>query len=300
MESVIQSWFDVDAAFDLIDPQAVIYLVVILLVFYIGKLVNDGLTPYKIDRQLTEVDNKAIAVSFGGYLLALGIILWGVLSSESSIEPTGSLRVDLFADLISTVIWGGIGIILLQIARLINDKILLYQFDNTKELVEDSNIGTGAVQCGAYIGTAFIIRAALSGEQAETILVSLGATLVYFFLGQIAFILFGKLYQLVTRYDLHVEIENDNVAAGVSFGMTLSAVGLVLSGYIMKSDSLIGLACWFVISAFLLLVCRYLIDKLILPGSLLDEEISRDRNWGAAIVEGASALGLALLLTAAF
>ena len=38
----------------------------------------------------------------------------------------------------------------------------------------------------------------------------------------------------------------------------------------------------------------------MLPGSLLDEEISKDQNWGAAIVEGASAIGIALVLTAVF
>ncbi len=300
MENIIQTWFDTEAALDLIDPHAVIYLVVTGLVLYVGKLVNDWLTPYKLNEQLTEVDNKAVALSFSGYILALGIILWGVLSTDSSITPTGSMSRDLIANLVDTAIWGGIGIVLLQIARLINDKILLYQFNNTKELVEDKNVGTGAVQCGTYIGSAFIIRAALSGEATESFLVSLTSTLVFFILGQLAFILFSKLYQIVSRYDLHGEIEKDNVAAGVSFGMTLTAVGVVLSGYILRSDSIVGLALWFVLSAFLLLVLRYVVDKLLLPGKILDEEISQDRNWGAALVEGSAALGLALILTAAF
>ena len=300
MENIIQTWFDTEAALDLIDPQAVMYLVVTGLVLYVGKLVNDWLTPYKLNEQLTEVDNKAVALSFSGYILALGIILWGILSTDSSIPPTGSMSRDLIANLVDTAIWGGIGIVLLQIARLINDKILLYQFNNTKELVEDQNVGTGAVQCGTYIGSAFIIRAALSGEAAESFLVSLTSTLVFFILGQLAFILFSKLYQIVSRYDLHGEIEKDNVAAGVSFGMTLTAVGIVLSGYILRSDSIVGLALWFVLSAFLLLVLRYVVDKLLLPGKILDEEISQDRNWGAALVEGSAVLGLALILTAAF
>jgi hypothetical protein len=42
------------------------------------------------------------------------------------------------------------------------------------------------------------------------------------------------------------------------------------------------------------------VDKFILPGSLLDEEISRDRNWGAALIEGTAAIGLALILTTLF
>ena len=145
-----------------------------------------------------------------------------------------------------------------------------------------------------------MIKAALFGEQTESFFVSLIVTIVYFALGQAAFVLFSKLYQKVSAVDLHEEIENDNVAAGVSFGMTLIAAGMLLSGYLMQYDSFIGLAIWFVIGAFLLIVCRYLVDKVLLPGSSLDDEISRDRNWGAALIEGSSAIGLALLLTSLF
>jgi hypothetical protein len=41
-------------------------------------------------------------------------------------------------------------------------------------------------------------------------------------------------------------------------------------------------------------------DKLILPGDLLDEEISKDQNWGAALIEGASSLVVAIIVNAAF
>jgi len=169
-----------------------------------------------------------------------------------------------------------------------------------KELVTDKNVGTGAVQCGAYIGSALIIRAALSGDDQTSIFLSVIDVLVYFVVGQIIFIVFAKFYQITTRYDLHDEIEKDNVAAGVSFGATLVAVGMVLSGYIVKYDSLPGLVGWFFVAAFLLLTCRYIVDKILLPGALLDEEISQDRNWGAALVEGSAAIGLALLLNVSF
>jgi hypothetical protein len=50
--------------------------------------------------------------------------------------------------------------------------------------------------------------------------------------------------------------------------------------------------------AFFFVVGRYLIDKIILPNASLDAEISEDRNWGAALIEGCGAIGLALILTA--
>lgn len=300
MGNQIKLWLETDTVLELLDPVAAIYLLVAIVVFYVGKLINDLFSPYDLEEQLIEVDNKAIALSFSGYIFALGIILWGVLSSDSTIVPTGEIKKDLWRDVGNTALWGAIGIVLLQFARVINDKVLLYQFDNMKELVEDKNAGTGAVQCGSYIGSAFMIRAVLTGNGSAGFAVDLISALVYFIIAQIAFVAFAKMYQAVSRFDLHGEIEKDNVAAGVAFGMTLTAVGILLSGYIMKYDSLVGLAVWFIIGAFLLLTCRYLIDKIILPGALLDEEVSQDHNWGATMVEGSAAIGLALLLSAVF
>jgi uncharacterized membrane protein YjfL (UPF0719 family) len=257
----------------------------------VGKKVYDVLTPYNLNEQLIEVDNKAVALSFAGYMFGLGIILRGVLSGETT--------KDFYPDLLDMVIWGVIGIVLLQISRVVNDKILLSRFDNIKELVEDRNIGTGAVEAGTYIGTALLIMAAISGED-TSFLAGLVSTLIFFVFGQVGFILFGKLYQVITRFDLHAEIEKGNASAGVAFGITLVAIGLLLSDFIVKSDSLVGFAVWFVLSAFLLVINRYLVDKIILPGRLLDEEISKDQNWGAALVEGGMAVMIAFLMNAAF
>lgn len=289
---ILNRLLDINDVRELYQPEAVIYLFTILVVFYAGKKVYDLLTPYNLNEQLVKVDNKAVALSFTGYMFGLGIILLGVLKGESASN-------NLYRDLLDTVIWGAIGIVLLQISRVVNDKILLSRFDNVKELVEDRNIGTGAVEAGTFIGVAFLIMAAISGEDTG-FMEGIASTLIFFVCGLAGFILFGKLYQKITRFDLHAEIEKGNASAGVAFGMTLVAVGLLLSDFIMKSDSIPGFAVWFVLSAFLLIVCRYLIDKIILPGQLLDEEISKDQNWGAALLEGGMAIMIAVLMAAAF
>ncbi len=288
---IIKRLLDVEIIYELYQPRAAVYLAVLLLVFYLGKKVYDLSTPYNLNHELTEVDNKAVAVSFSGYMFGLGIILFGVIS--------GGTTHNFYRDLLGTVVWGVIGIILLQIARLVNDKIILSRFDNAKELATDKNVGTGAVECGGYIGGSLLIMAAISGEEGG-FAADLVSTLIFFIVGQIGFILFAKLYQGVTRFDLHREIERDNVSAGVAFGMSLIAMGLLLSKFIIASDSLGGFAIWFVLGALFLVIFRYLVDKIILPGKLLDEEISQDQNWGAALVEGGMAIILALLLNAVF
>jgi uncharacterized membrane protein YjfL (UPF0719 family) len=297
---MVEKLFSTEGLSSLYDPKAIFYLFAVVAVLYVGKKVNDLLTPYDLNEELTEKDNKAVALSLAGYLFGLAIILRSVLTSESTVEETESVWRDIGADLVNTVIWGVIGIALLQVARILNDKVLLYRFSNVEELAEDRNVGTGAVQCGAYVGSALMVAAALSGEEGYGFGGELGLSILYFALGQVAFIAFGFVYQLATQYDLHDEIKKDNVAAGVSFGMTLAAVGLLLSEYLILHDSLIGLAGWFLLSTVFLIGFRFIVDKVILPGSRLDSEISSDRNWGAALIEGSCAIGLAFLLIASF
>jgi uncharacterized membrane protein YjfL (UPF0719 family) len=299
----LSDFFGIEDATALLDPSSFVFLALSILILWIGKMVNDFCTPYSLGEELTSKDNKAIAVSFSGYMLAISIILWGVLRQDipvADLENVNPGKQLFLRDIGATLLWSLFGIALLQIARIINDKVLLRRFSNVKELVEDQNIGTGAVQAGAYIGSAFMIQAATYGETSGSLVRDILVTLAYFVVSQLAFILFAMVYQKLSAYDLHDEIERDNAAAGLGFGITLSAVGIILSSYIVSSSSILGLALWFVICVFLLSVCRFAIDRFILPGSPLDDEISKDRNWGAALIEGAAAIGLALILSTLF
>ena len=274
------------------------YLITILIVLACAKLLYDLFTPYKLNQQLTTEDNKAVAVSFTGYMFAVGIVLYGVFTSDP--EPSYVLtRTELLLDLLDVFIWSLIGILLLTIARVFNDKILLKQFNNIKELVDDRNIGTGAVELGSYVGSALIIRAALYGEDTSFV-AGVVSTVIYFLIGELGFVIFAWLYQKLSRYDLHAEIEKDNISAGVAFGAGLIAIAILLSGFVIRYDSLLGFAAWFIASLFFLAISRYLVDKILLPGSLLDEEISQDQNWGAALIEGGVSIILALMLVPAF
>ncbi|MCD6532473.1 MAG: hypothetical protein J7L25_00120, partial [Deltaproteobacteria bacterium] len=91
-------------------------------------------------------------------------------------------------------------------------------------------------------------------------------------------------------------IEQDNAAAGVAFGLSMVAVGILLADYIAAYNSIPGLIFWIPISFFFLITGRYIADKMLLPGALLDEEISQDHNWGAALIEGAVAIIIALVV----
>ncbi|PID27043.1 MAG: DUF350 domain-containing protein [Candidatus Cloacimonadota bacterium] len=270
--------------------QPFLYLALTLIFFWVGKIVYDILTPYKINKELTENDNKAFAVSFSGYLFALGIIVWGVIDSPS---------ISLVTDTIEISFWSVVGIVLLNVNRVINNKFLLRYFDNVKEIIDDKNVGTGAVEFGSYMGTAFIIHSLVTGvsEGWENDLIS---TAIFFAVGQILFILFSFVYQKFTSFDIHKEIEKDNIAAGVSFGATLLSVGYLISEAIAKSDSLLFLLVWFIGGSILLIITRKITDYLLFPKNSIDKEIEEDANWGVSIIEGTISFIVVLILNSMF
>ncbi len=256
--------------------QATSFLGLFLAILVLAKLANDLLTPYSIDLQLTKRDNLALSVSLAGYFIAVVIVFLGAL-----LGPSRGLAIDLLSV-------GGYsigGLLLLNVSRFVNDKLILRKFSNVKEIIEDQNTGTGAVQFGSYVASGCIIAGAIHGVGGGPL-----SALVFFVLSQILLVIFGLLYNALTPYDVHEEIEKDNVAAGVAFGGGLVALGIVLMR--ASSGSFVG---WgvnlrnFGIDAALIFVLlplmRVFFDRIILPGARLDTEISKDRNVGAAFLE---------------
>jgi uncharacterized membrane protein YjfL (UPF0719 family) len=273
-------------------PKDFAYLAVVLVMLVVARLFKDILTPYKLSEQLTARDNPAVGMSVAGYYLAVLIVCIGPLRTPSA---PGSV---LWKDLLDTAGYMALGILLLNLARIIVDKVLLPKFSTTEEIIRDRNVGAGSVEMGAYIASGLIVAAALQGRGGGP-----QTTLAFFGLGQVGLVVYGYIYMAVCRYNVAQEIENDNVAAGVALGMNLIAMGLILVGAIAgdftswtHNLTLFGVRWLFGVVVLLLL--RVFIDFLLLPGVRIDKEIQQDRNLNAAWVEGVVLAGLAgLLLT---
>ena len=267
-----------------------IYLVCAYVLFWIGKLVYDWTTPsYRLKEELVEKDNTALSVAMAGYFLGLVMAIGGVISG-----PSHGLEVDL----VDVLIYGPLSIVLMNLSRIINDRLILHQFSIRDEIVRDQNAGTGAVVCASYIATGLVIFGAVSGE-----LGGLGTTLAFWVLGQAALVLAGIVYTWATPYDLHTEIERDNAAAGVAFAGALVGIGIVVrhavSGdFISWPASLQGFALEVVIGLVLLLVVRVATDKILLPGLNLAAEISDPEkpHLGAGFIEASSYVAASLLI----
>ena len=265
------------------------YLAVVLVLLVIGKLVYDGLhRRFVLRTELVEKDNLAVALAVAGYYLGLVIVLGGVVSGPASFN--------MFDDVIGLVIFGVLGIVLLNLSAWINDKVVFSKFDNEKEIVEDRNAGMGAVEGGNYVAVGLITAGAMSGEG------GLLPGLVFWVLGLVALIVAGVLYDKITSYDLHEQIEKDNVAVGVAFAGVLVGFGNIIrlagdGDFVSWNESLTEFGYYTVVGLILLPLIRIFADKVLLPGaSLSDELVGAPPNLGAGFIEAVSYLAASMLI----
>ncbi len=271
--------------------SAAIFIIVFFIFFLIGKITNDLLhREYKLNFELVEKDNAALALAVVGYYFGLVLAIGGTIAGPS---------VGLVEDLYDLVIYGILSIILLNISWFLGDKLILFKFRVSEELIRDHNQGTGVVSAGISVASGFIIYGAVSGEGG-----SIWTVLVFWALGQVLLILAGLVYELITPYNIHEEIEKDNVAAGVSFAGALVSIGIIIglagegdfTAWSIDLPVYIGFA---VLGLILLPIIRLFTDKVLLPTVKLSNEISAQEkpNVGAAYIEAFSYIAAAFIIS---
>lgn len=267
-----------------------VYLIVSFVLFWVGKVVYNATSPgFHMREELVEKDNTALAVAFSGYGLGLILAIGGVMMGPSH---------GLVIDLIDIGIYGGLSIVLMNLARVINDRLVLHAFSTVDEIVRDQNTGTGAVLGASYVATGLVINGAVSG-----VLGGIVETVVFWILGQLALVLAGLVYERIIGFDLHGEIEKDNVAAGIAFAGALMGVGIIVrhaaaGDFISWSMSLQEFALEVILSLVLLPIVRFLADVVLLPGQKLTDEIANQEkpNVGAGFIEAFSYVGASFLI----
>lgn len=247
-----------------------------LFLLYIAKKIREWTTSYNENDQLFDVDNPAMGIASAGYYLGIMIAFTGVITGTSQ---------ELWVELRDGAIYGILAIIFQIIAGWSADKFILRKFKVDDELIRDRNKGTAWALFGVYFATGMVVRGAVMGDS-PSLTSGLTGSVVYFVLSQIVLILVSVFYQMITSYDFHKEIEEDNVAAGLSFGGFLAAVGVILShasGNHVSAGDILSFLCWTVISLVILSITRFLVVELILvPGHKITKEIITDRNENAA------------------
>lgn len=270
--------------------SGLIYLICGYILFYAGKLIFQLLHPkYRLNEELFQRDNLAMAVVIIGYYLGTVLAIGGAIVGPSR---------GLIWDIIDIFLYGALAIVLMNVSTYINDWIILYRFKVFKEIIEDKNAGTGAVAAAGYIATGLIIYGALSGH-GGTIL----ASVVFWAFGQVILAVAGIVYSVFSPYKIHEEIERDNVAAGVAFAGALVGIGNILRvaanvDFTSWTSSVTVLSIYSLIGLVLLPIIRWVTDWILVPGETLSHEIAGQEqpNLGAGFIEAFSYIGASFLI----
>lgn len=252
------------------------YIALFLFCILLAKWIRELFTRFDIVQELVINDNVAFSISYGGYLLATSIIFIGACSGPHTY---------LLFDLAVVLGYTALGILMLNISVILNDKFILHRFSNIKAIIKDRNIGVGFVQLGSYLASGLMIAGSIYGEDGNIAL-----TFALFFMGQITLILYGLFYEWLTPYDTQNEIQQGNVSAGIAFAGAMLGAGIILlKGAMTPIPSFFEHLFYFVFCiciVFLSLpVIRFVLDKIIIPESNINHEIKNDHNGGAAFLE---------------
>ncbi|MCG8582552.1 MAG: DUF350 domain-containing protein [Bacteroidales bacterium] len=275
--------------------DAVVYITVGFFIFFLGKIVYQLVNrDFNIKEELVEKDNLAFSFAHVGYFIGLLLTVGSAI-----VGPTRGL----VNDIIDISIYGGLGIILLNLSIWLNDKIILRKFSVKKEIVEDRNAGTGVIEGAVAISSGLIIFGAVTGESGNLIQ-GLSSAVIFWLAGQVALFIAAATYQFITPYDVHDHIEKDNVAVGVGFAGALIAIANLIRHAITGDFEGWGLSFGeagfeLVLGIILLPVMRFLTDKILLPGQRLTDEIINQEhpNVGAAIIEAFAYIGGSIMIT---
>lgn len=271
--------------------QSGLFLVVCLALFFIAKIVfklfNGKLN---ISSELVDKDNTAFYVAYVCYFLSIIMIIGGVMNSE------GSGR--FWQELILTVIYGLIGIILLNIITFIMDRFVHSSVKLWDEVTENTNIAVGVLKGGTFLSTGIIISGVMLTEVDKPI----EAAIFLVFAMVIASVGF-LYYNLTTPFNAKAEIYKGNAAVAISAaGAQVAFAILIYAGFQIAHaswvDSLIGIGIDVLGGIILLPLIRFVVDKAFIPKhrKITDEMVNQEvPNVGLGMFEAAAYIGGALL-----
>ena len=287
--------------------ESFIYILVAFVLFWIAKLAYSSVyRRVDLNAELFTRDNQALAISTVGYYFGILIAFGGAISGESQ---------GLSTDIVTIGIYGLSAIALMLLASFMCEKILLPSFNNTKEVVEDRNLGVGFVEAGVYIANGLIILRATEGDTAgadptastlAAVASGMLVMLVFWLLAQVVLVIAGRLYEMVTSYNFLEELERDNAAVGLAFAGALIGIGNIISvaiggDFTGWTESLTLFAVDVSFGFVMLFVVHKVTDILLAPGvKLADEQTQEHPNIGAGLLEAFGYVGASVLIVWTF
>lgn len=268
--------------------RSVAYLLEAFCLLWIAKVAYTRLyRRVDLKAEFFERNNHALAVAAVGYFLGIVLALGGVLSG-----PSHGFK----ADLAVIALYGLAAILLMLAASFLSEKVLLPRFDNTKEVVQDRNLGAAFVEAGMHLANGLIVLAICQGSGPWS------SRLVFWSLAQFVLILAGKVFAWAAPYQVHDELERDNAAVGLAFGGVLVGMGNIVSIAVTGDfagwlDSLQFFATDVAFGFAVLFLAKKLTGVLLAWGVRLGaEQTEASPNLGAGLLEAFGYIGGSMLI----
>ena len=253
--------------------------------------------------ELASRDNYAFGIVIAGGTLALAVMLTGAVSGEPGAT--------LLAEIVSVVAYGILGVILIVVGRLVQDKLVLPGVDIKAEIAA-GNLSTALVNVANTLALGLVLRAVMLWVESDT---WDGLVIVL-----VTFVITQLLLAIVTKYRLLVYSRRHagaslqeafaagNVALAIRFMGHILGVALALtaaSGVVAydRSNLLLAVGLWAgvtILFSLLVSLLSVVARSVILWGVNVVEEVDEQGNIGVAAIEAAVYISIGLFFQALF
>ena len=284
-------------------PRGLVYVVLGLIVLVLAKLARDLVTRHEIDEEIVEKGNLAVALRLCGYLLGV-ILVFLAAVYQPLVQPISDVGLgftrEFGFDLLRVFLYSLAGIVALNLVRPLADRLVLYKFNVEREIVDEQNVGTGAVEFGMNVAAGLIIAGAITGGSVGTEVETALIALAFFALGMVVLVLFALFYELTSSFNIHDEIVRNDTAVGIAFGGNLVAIGLValkalFGDFVDWQTSIVGFVIFAVFGFVLLYLLRLLVDLILFSKTKVSDQLVAG-NIGVAFIESTVVISAALIL----
>ncbi len=254
-------------------------------------------------QELATRDNFAFGIAMAAGIIALALMLTGAVSGE--VGDT------YLKEIVSVLAYGVLGVILIKIGRLVQDKFVLTGIEIQAQ-IKSGNLAAALVDAANTIATGLVLRAVMLWVESDT-LKGLLVVLAAFVITQFLMAIVSKFRVMVyaRRHDgesLQSVLEAGKVALAIRFLGHVVGVALAItaaSGVVayQTQNLMLALLLWAataLIFSILVSLIASLARRAVLFGVDVVEEVDRQNNIGVAAIEAAISISIGLFFVALF
>jgi len=281
------------------DQVLLVNLLVVIVLFTLLRRFSGAIAHINSDRELLTKDNAAFGLSLAGATFAVTILLSGTIYGppDNDALKSGSM----------IALYGGLGIVLLALARIIFDKVALPEISLRDEIVK-GNMAVSIADTANVLAVAVILRALMVWITEKSFSTLFSFLMAYAIsqgvLTAVTWLrrrMFGKRYP---GHSIQQELAEGNIALALSFAGRLIGTAFAIS---VASNLVVYeiydvqtiLLPWVAVSGLVILLLKLLTftaERIILFKVDTAHEVLRQRNIAVGALQGVIYLSMAILL----